>query len=554
MAKIKVDGKEMEAPAGASLLQALLDRGIFVPHFCYHPDLPVDGNCRQCLVELETPKGVAGVISCATRVAEGMVVRTQTPTMEKARRGVLEFLLVNHPVDCPVCDQAGECRLQQYYMTYGFHQSRVTVEKVHKNKTLRIGPRVILDQERCVLCSRCVRFTRHVTKTSELAIGGRGDHSFITTFPGQPLANKYSVCTVDVCPVGALTDLDFRFQCRVWFLKPTDTICHGCARGCNAVLDTYSHTTMDGLQGTAYRLRPRRNPEVNKSWMCDEGRLLYREVNENRLREPELRLEGGARPAAWEEALDSVVEKVKAAGPAAVAGLCSPDGTNEDLFLFRKLMVESVGTELVSAESWRQPGYEDDILLRADKHPNSLGAQFLGPWKGLQEILSGIESGRVQVLIVLHNDFLGMAGDGPAVRAKLNTLKTLVVLDSRRNPTVDAAHVVLPTGSFAEREGTYVNFQGRVQRAARAVLPRWGAKSETEILRGLAEKLGRPLEGLSNAMRIWEHLASSVPALAGITYQEIGKMGCWARGYGPAAATAAPAAAAAAQTKPVASS
>jgi NADH-quinone oxidoreductase subunit G len=534
MARITVDGRQIEAKDGMSLLQALLDGGVYIPHFCYHQDLPLDGNCRQCLVEMDTPRGPAGVISCATSVLDGMVVRTNGPLIEKARRGVLEYLLVNHPVDCPVCDQAGECRLQVYYMKYGLHETRVNVEKVQKGKRMAIGPRVMLDQERCVLCRRCIRFVTHVTETHELTVGGRGDHAHITVFPGRPLDNRYSVNTVDLCPVGALTDIDFRFKCRVWYLKPTDVICPGCARGCNAVLECYQHNFMDGLNGTAYRMRPRRNPEVNKSWMCDDGRLLYKAINENRIEAPLVAQGGQQEGAEWEAALGLAAEKLAGVLPASVAGLCSPDCTNEELWLFRRFMREAVGAETVSAASLRKPGFQDDFLLRADQHPNSLGVQFQRPWSTWQEALDWISAGVLKVLVVFRNDPIGLSDNPGETKEKLGKLNALIVIDSNRTATSEAAHIVLPVGSFAEREGTYVNFQGRIQRTCRAYPPRWDAKSDIETFLGLAERLGKPIAGTGNAAQIWRSLSAAVDEFKGIGYGDIGTVGAMAQGYGAA--------------------
>jgi NADH-quinone oxidoreductase subunit G len=531
MARMKVDDREYDVRDGAPLLQTLLDLGFFIPHFCYHPDLPVDGNCRQCLVEVDTPRGPTGVISCATPVTDGLVVRTQTPAIEKARKAVLEYLLVNHPVDCPVCDQAGECRLQTYYMRYGLHSTRVTVDQVRKEKGKMIGPRVILDQERCVLCRRCVRFTTHVTRTQELTVGGRGDHSFITTFPGKELANRYSVNTVDVCPVGALTDRDFRFACRVWFLKPTDTICPGCARGCNAILETYEHSLMDRLNGTAYRLRPRRNPEVNRSWMCDEGRLLYKPINENRFQRPQLRAAGGWEDAPWDRVLGWVAERIQEAGPSHTAGLCSPDCTNEEIHLFRHLMRDTIGAERVAAASSKKAGDQDDFLLRADRHPNSRGVEFQSPWTPLEGIRDGLESGAIRVLIVLRHDLLGWADRPELWSEALARIDALVVIDSQATPTSAVAHAVLPTGSLAEREGTFVNFRGRIQRIQRAYPPAGEARPEIEILNRLAERLGKPVRGLSQPHAIWSALAERCGPFRGIGYREIGRLGIPARGW-----------------------
>ena len=530
MVKITADGKELEVEEGLPLLQALLDNGFFIPHFCYHEDLPVDGNCRQCLVEMETPRGPVGVISCATPVTDGMVIRTDTPLIEKARRGVLEYLLANHPVDCPVCDQAGECRLQTYYMKYGFHESRVNVEKVEKRKTVPLGPRVMLDQERCVLCRRCIRFVDNVTRTHELTVGARGDHSHITTFPGMRLDNPYSVNTVDLCPVGALTDLDFRFKCRVWFLKPAEIICPGCARGCNAIFEYFHHSDMDELNETAFRLRPRRNPEVNQSWMCDGGRLLYKSVNDDRLETPQVGRAGRRESTDWESALGLAADRIRGVHPQNIAGLCSPDCTNEELWLFRRFMNGVLGTENLSVDSLREPGGEDDLLLRSDRHPNLLGAQFQGPWTKLEDLLDWMGAGVLKVLIVFRNDPLGLGDREGEMEARFAKLKTLIVIDSNRTRTSDTADVVLPTGSFAEREGTYVNFQGRVQRTFRAGPPRGEAKSDLEIFCSLAEQLGRPISGATNAAQIWDELSGTMDEFQGISYPDIGKTGVMANG------------------------
>jgi NADH-quinone oxidoreductase subunit G len=272
MAKFSLNGQQVTAPDGMNLIEAAAINGVTIPHYCYHPGLTVAGNCRMCLCEIEGARGPQ--IACSQNVKDGLVVRTDTPAVEKMRKGVQEFLLLNHPIDCPICDQAGECRLQDYYMEYGKYENRSDVAKIQKEKAMDIGPMVILDQERCILCTRCVRFCNEISKSDELIVSGRGDMSVIETFPGKQLDNPYSGNVVDVCPVGALTSKDFRFKMRVWFMKSVKSVCSGCSNGCN--------TFLDFKDDVSYRYRPRENKQVNDYWMCDGGRLSYKAFNDGR--------------------------------------------------------------------------------------------------------------------------------------------------------------------------------------------------------------------------------------------------------------------------------
>jgi NADH-quinone oxidoreductase subunit G len=281
-ATITVDGTRHEVETDQMLLPILLDKGYSVPHFCYHETLGSDGNCRMCMVEIEGKKRPQ--ISCDTPIVDGMEVRTMGENIEKVRRDILELELINHPVDCPVCDQAGECSLQDYYMEYGLYQGSVDKgRKTHHNKHIDLGANVMHDQERCVLCQRCVRFCRDVTHTNELGVAGRGDHSYITTLPGEKLHNDYAMNVVDLCPVGALTSKDFRFQQRVWFLATSPSVCHGCAKGCSIDID---HAKSKYHDDTIYRFRPRANPQINGDFICDAGRLSYKDKQENLLERP----------------------------------------------------------------------------------------------------------------------------------------------------------------------------------------------------------------------------------------------------------------------------
>src|ERR1044071_6758115 len=321
MPKFTLNDQEVEAKPGQTIIQAAQEHGMEIPHYFYHADLPMDGNCRMCLVEVEKMPKLTP--ACTTVASDGMIVRSNNDRVKMAVRGVLEFLLVNHPVDCPVCDQAGECRLQDYYMVYGLHTSEIPLElKVRKRKVIDLGEMVVLDQERCVLCSRCIRFFEHVTETGEMQFFGRGDHVAIGTFEDKPLENPYSGNVVDICPVGALTSRDFRFKCRVWFLNSTDTVCAGCSTGCSVRLDH--------RDGNRFRIIPRRNIDVNKSWLCDEGRLSFHELEAGeRLNRPMVKGEDGMQaPVKWADALRAIDLNLKdcreAFGANAIVGLASP--------------------------------------------------------------------------------------------------------------------------------------------------------------------------------------------------------------------------------------
>lgn len=278
MVEVVVDNRSYNAEKGSLLIDLLIKEKIKVPYFCYHEALGADGNCRMCMVEIEGQKRPQ--IACDTFIKEGMEVRSTGENIEKVRTNILELELINHPVDCPVCDQAGECSLQDFYMDYGLHDSKISIpEKVKGLKKVDLGANVMLDQERCVLCARCTRFTDKITHSHELGIIGRGDHARVSTMPGKKLSNPYAMNVVDICPVGALTSKDFRFKQRVWFLKTVNSVCHGCAKGCNIYID---HNKMKYQDDVIYRFRPRRNDDVNGFFMCDEGRLSYKELQENR--------------------------------------------------------------------------------------------------------------------------------------------------------------------------------------------------------------------------------------------------------------------------------
>jgi NADH-quinone oxidoreductase subunit G len=486
MPTLEIDGRSVTVEDGLNVIQAAESLGIEIPHYCYHPALTIAGNCRMCLVEIEkTPKLQ---IACNTLVAEGMVVRTHTERVQSVRAAVLEFLLLNHPIDCPICDQAGECKLQDYYMDYDRQASRIPLQdKVRKGKAIDIGPLVMLDQERCILCTRCTRFLEEVTKSGELGVFERGNHCQIDLFPGKRLENKYSGNVVDICPVGALTNKDFRFRARVWYLERTPSVCASCATGCN--IDIHHR------RGEMFRFRPRHNADVNQYWMCDEGRESYKRYQgEGRLLQPVVRDGEGWAVRTWESAQGDVAERlrqIKAAhGTGAIVGVVSAQATNEEVFLFERLLRESLDGR-VAGFSWSPPGaWRDDFLIDADKNPNSSGLRtLLGSGHPVEAMLADATRGAVRALVLLRAD-LHSAFGAEIVTQLGDQLEYVVALDTHFTPTAEIANVLLPIGTFAETDGTFVNRRGRAQRVREAVRPPVQARAGWRVLSELRAAVG----------------------------------------------------------------
>jgi NADH-quinone oxidoreductase subunit G len=513
MPKCTIDGKEIEVAPGTTVIQAALQLGIHIPHFCWHPDLAVDGNCRMCLVEIE--KAPKLQIACNTQVTDGMVVRTESEKAAEAHRTTLEFLLVNHPIDCPVCDQAGECYLQDQYMDHGLHESKVEIEeKVKKRKVVDLGP-IMLDAERCVLCSRCLRFEREVTGTNSLEFVNRGNVTQIASFENRPITHDYAGNLADVCPVGALLSHDFRFKMRVWFLSATETVCPGCSTGCNIVLDH--------RDGEAQRFRARRNPEVNKSWLCDPGRALYKQIGlSTRVAGARARGASGWDSVGLDAALDRVAEQLRNAGTAS-AFVASPQATNEDLFAFRAL-ADAAGGRLdfrVGDPQDKVRVREDNVLLRADKNPNTQGCLDQGLGRtGIPEILSACRSGAVKALVLQGPELLRAAEAADAI-AKV---PFVAVMTTHEGPELERAHLVLPAALWAEVDGTFTNYQRRVQRIKRAFPPPGNARPMWELGAGLLQRLQHPLAATS-AREVFGLLAKAVPDYLALDYRALGHLG-----------------------------
>lgn len=525
---LTIDGQTVQTAKDTTVLEAAKTVGIKIPHYCYHPGLSVVGSCRMCLVEIEKIPKLQP--SCATPVAQGMVVRTRTPEALRNRQSVLEFLLLNHPLDCPVCDQSGECELQNYYMDHGCYDPRFNENKKKRRKAWPIGPRVILDQERCILCTRCVRFTQEISKTAELAVHERGHLSEIAIFPGEELNNPYSGNVVDVCPVGALTDRDFRFQCRVWFLGSASSICPGCSRGCNVEIHYNERFNPRYHDRRIHRLKPRFNAEVNRYWLCDEGRYSYHAVDApERLRVPALKQVGARRPADWDEAIRRTAEGLRRTldqyGPQAVAVLASPQMSNEELYRLRQIFQ----TELhIGRIEYRVPlsaaVYADEFLVTADKNPNARGAESLGlAGSGIDELLRACAEGQVRFLYVCHHDLM-RACDPDLVSNALGNLDFIAFHGAFDHATAGLADVQLPAAVYAEKTGTFTNIQGRVQRFRAAIQPLEQALPDLEIFARLAAALGLAAPSAS-AAQVFREIGTQVQAFAGMDYQTIGDSG-----------------------------
>ena len=557
--KVKVDGREIEVPrltadwsgklVPTTMIQACEMAKTDVPHYCYHPKLPIAGNCRMCLVEFGTPalgpdrkpilnpdgtpkvvKSPRPAIACATPVSPGMEIYSNTPGVKQMREGVLEFLLINHPLDCPICDQAGECKLQEYSVDYGQSASRFVEPKVHKPKSVDLGPRIMLDDERCILCSRCIRFTRDIVGDDALGIINRGSYNTLAAYPGKAFDNNYTLNTVDICPVGALTSKDFRFQMRVWFLKETKSICTSCATGCNILIGS--------REEKIYRYTPRENDAVNGPWMCDAGRLNHKWIGrEDRLKDVQVRKVGqasslspadigqaGSPPyfkSTWTAALSEIADKLKKAPQGSVAIVASAHQTNEELWLISKLKAKLGAI----SDSVPRTGDGDKLLVSADKNPNSNGAQLTGlaaipMGTNLPKIAEGIQSGKIKTLIVFGEDVTrrGIGAD------LLGKLETLIVSDILPNATTKLAHYLLPGCAHAEKRGTFTNTKGRVQKFMKAVESPGDARPEWEFLHDLVYNVtGQDgfltIEGLFNAM------AKDVPAYNGLAWANLGDTG-----------------------------
>ena len=534
MFDVQIDGVWHQFPKGTRVIEACAQAGVYVPRYCYHKKLSAPGNCRMCLIEMGMPRmgperkpelGPDGKpiinwmprpqICCAQDVAEGMGVRTSSPLVEECRKGVMEFLLINHPLDCPICDQAGECELQEFSVEYGAADSRFLENKVKKPKAVQLGPRVTLDDERCILCSRCVRFCNEIAKDDVLGFIDRGSHTVLTAHPGKRLENNYSLNTVDLCPVGALTSSDFRFKMRVWFLKETKSICTSCATGCNTLIGT--------REDIVYRQTPRENDDVNSCWMCDYGRLNFKYLEaENRLLEPQIFNGKELMPVDWKSAIANAALQLRQFSGANIAIIASGRMTNEELWLTRKI-ADLLGVGYIDIVPRFDEG--DDILLSEDRNPNATGAHLIlrlnsEPGAKLPAIAKAVKSGEIRLLLALGENPIKIG----ITAEQLTNMPALVAMDILSNAANEHATVLLPASGFAEKRGSMINGEGRLQRLNRAVRPPGNARDDWEILRDLLQALGGS-NGIYTIEDVFRQISTEIPQFAGITLSKIGDLG-----------------------------
>jgi NADH-quinone oxidoreductase subunit G len=560
MPQITIDGQIIEAKEGQHVIDVALENGIDVPHFCWHPGMSVAGNCRMCLAEvgnvardregnvLTDEDGNPEVryipklqIACATPVADGMHVRIDTPKVKEAQEAVMEFLLINHPLDCPICDEAGQCKLQEYAFNHSKGESRFEEAKNHKDKRRPLGPRVLFDGERCISCSRCIRFAEEVAEQPHLTFVQRGDHVTIETFEDKEFDSPYSMNVIEICPVGALTDPEFRFKARVWDMTFNDSICTGCAKGCN--------TKIGVRNNEALRIEPRVNMEVNEYWMCDSGRSRFNLINENRLEEPIVRTNGETTEVEWKEAIAKAAELLKGVKPNEICVIASPRATNEDNFALKRFASEVVKTNNIDSFQHFDESQSDSFLRCADKSPNTKGLLALGIKNvniTTSSLAKDISSGKIKALYVMNDNIANLH---PDVLKALDSLNVLIVHSSHDNALAKKAHVVFPEPTFAELEGTYTNEKQRVQYVSPAIvtaenersmgmkmsrLDKFGAFNDRwthgerrncrqpwRVLRMLSRELGAKDWGYKTSEDVFTDMTKSVQGFDGMNYDMI---------------------------------
>lgn len=496
MAHITVDGTVLEVKEGALLIEELLANNINIPHFCYHPALGKDGNCRMCMVEIEGQKRPQ--IACDTPIKEGMIVRTKGASIDRVKRSILELELINHPIDCPICDQAGECSLQNYYMDVGLYESRLSTPKTRGEKHVDLGANVVLDQERCVLCTRCVRFTKNITKTSELGVLSRADHSVITTFPGTQLFNPYAMNVVDLCPVGALTSKDFRFQKRVWFLNTKEAICNHCARGCSIFVDHHKEKYKNEV---IYRYRPRRNDLINGYFICDAGRLSYHTENDNQGFHALIR----GKMSEYEYAEGKLLRLLKRHLGKTVF-LISSNLSLEEMVRVQKLSkLYEITINAYEPERF-DTSFGDDFLKCNDRTANGRAVALLGidaTKEGLVEAL-----GKAELVVLIGRS------DAMLIKEMGYTQNT-AILCSSCEVTCKEVELVLPIASHTRREGSFINIDGYLQHSTCAIQSEHAHKT---LLAILAQILG---DTVIKCQDVWEAELFFYDVLKGISFDSL---------------------------------
>ncbi|MBP9095331.1 MAG: (2Fe-2S)-binding protein [Ignavibacteria bacterium] len=533
MPKLTIDNQEIEFKPGQTIIEAARQAAIDIPHFCWHPALSVSGNCRICLVEVEKMPKL--VIACSTPAADGMVVHTKSEKTIHGQNAVMEFLLINHPLDCPICDEAGECKLQDYAYKYSVGTSRYDEEKNHKEKRVSLGPNVMFDAERCISCSRCIRYCDEIVKNPQLTFVQRGEHVTIETFPGKELDNPYSMNVIEICPVGALTSKDFRFRARVWDMSFTDTVCPGCARGCN--------TRMGVRNNEVLRIEPRENIGVNDYWLCDYGRLeTIKNINNKDLRvnSPKLRTDSANEllDVDWDEAVSHSLSELKKYSNSEILFLASPFSTLEDNYALKKFAKYVFDSENIFYIPNIDENFGDDMLKKSDMTPNSNGLKLLGikPYSG--------NTGSAKAVVVMNDDLSRLPG--------ASNIETIIELASYKSESSNTK-VVMPVSTYAEINGTFVNFQNRVQRIRPAVaslekerlpgefsmsrLDKFGAHNDRwthgarfnsrpawKVIKQIAKAFGTDF-AFENSEEVFMELANTIEGMNGYDYDSVGNEG-----------------------------
>jgi NADH-quinone oxidoreductase subunit G len=565
MPTLIIDDRRIEAKQGQTIIQAALESGIDVPHFCWHPSLSVAGNCRMCLVDVGMPKmnpdrtpaldesGNPVImfmpklqIACGTQVSDGMVVRLNNQKIKDVQNSITEFLLINHPLDCPICDEAGQCKLQEYGYKHSRGESRFDEMKNHKDKRRPLGPNVMFDAERCISCSRCIRYANEQAGQPVLTFVERGDHVSIETFPGTEFDSPYSMNVIEICPVGALTSRDFRFRARVWDMSFSDSVCTGCARGCNMEAGVRDNAIL--------RLEPDANLAVNEYWMCDYGRLTqYTFVNENRVLQPLVPINGAPAETDWNSATSKAAELLKSVQPHEILVLGSAHATNEDNYALARFAKEVLNTPNIHFFRHDNPAFGDDYLRQSDMTANSAGALEVGvnavdtnDGVSLQNLIANINDGVIKALYVMNEN---VAAISPELAAALDNLSVLIVHATNHDATTAKAHVVFAGATYAELEGTYTNFQNRIQHVEPFIatlenerrmgmkqsrLDKFGAHNDRwthgerrnvrqhwRVITALAKEMGATPDAwrYRASEDVFEELADTVPFFSGLNYE-----------------------------------
>ncbi|MDZ4711393.1 MAG: 2Fe-2S iron-sulfur cluster-binding protein [bacterium] len=548
MPKITIDNREVDFTKGQTIIQAARKANIDIAHFCWHPSMTVAGNCRICLVEVEKMPKLS--IACATPATEGMIVHTKSEKTIHAQNAVMEFLLINHPLDCPICDEAGECKLQDYAYKYSVGISRFDEMKTEKDKRVPLGPNVMFDQERCISCSRCIRFCDEIAKDPELTFVQRGDHVTIETFPGEELDNPYSMNVIEICPVGALTSREFRFKSRVWEMSFTDTLCPGCSRGCNTIMGVRNNQIL--------RIEPRENLAVNDYWLCDWGRLnTINFVNDEslRIKSPIIKLDESSIEKEehidvnWDEAISKSVSHMKNYESSEILFIASPFSTLEDNYALKKFAKDIFASDNIFYIPNIDETFEDDILRKSDKTPNSNGLKLLGIRQYTNEIIDRLSTGKIKMVFILNDDIMRLPGSDVFMK----NIESTIHLISVQTKSSRHASVILPVSTYAEVNGTFVNFENRIQRLRAAVstleeerilgefavsrLDKFGAHNDRwthgtkynsrpgwKILMLIAKAMGHEF-AFENSEEVFVELSSAIPEMSGYDYNSVGKSG-----------------------------